>query len=184
MDMSALLLEIEALRAEIATLKEPKKSKKSKKAERVPCPGLTGKGVQCKKYCVEGEGACKVHGRPAKVPTEVKKVVRVPKKVCEGLNMRGNPCKRKCVDGESWCERHDPSLPVKEKKGKSKAKKVIPMHNHKVGEEALVPCELCETHGDMFDEAVTEAEMVGEWGPIDEEKLVELMETFEVPETL
>ena len=184
MDMSALLLEIEALRAEIATLKEPKKSKKSKKAERVPCPGLTGKGVQCKKYCVDGEGACKVHGRPAKVPTEAKKVVRVPKKVCSGLNMRGNPCKRKCVEGETWCERHDPSLPVKEKKGKSKAKKVVPMHNHKVGEEALVPCELCETHGDMFDEAVTEAEMVGEWGPIDEEKLVELMETFEVPETL
>lgn len=178
-----MLLEIEALRAEIAMLKETKNTKKSKKAERVPCPGMTGKGVQCKKYCVEGEGACKVHGRPVKVSEKVK-VGREPKKVCSGLNMRGNPCKRKCVDGETWCDRHDPSLPVKENKSKGKSKKVAPVHNHKVGEEALVPCELCETHGDMFDEAVTESVMVGEWGPIDEEKLVELMENFEMPEAV
>lgn len=178
MDMSELLREIEALRAELAVLKAPKRSK----PPRIPCPGVTGKGVQCKKYCVDGEGTCKVHGRPAKVPKESKKVPRAVKVVCGGLNMRGNPCKKKCIDGETWCERHDPSAPVKEKKGKSKGKKVAPVHNHGIGVEPLVPCELCETHGDLFDEKVTEAIMVGEWEPIDEDKLVELMENFEIPE--
>lgn len=176
MDNLALLAEIESLKEQIRTLQAPKKSK----APRIPCPGVTGKGVQCKKYCVPGEGTCKVHGRPVKEKPD--KVPRPVKTHCTGLNMRGNACKGKCVDGETWCERHDPSAPVKEKKGKGKVKKVAPEHTHKIGVEPLVPCELCETHGDMFDETVTDATMVGEWGEIDEDKLVEVIENFEIPE--
>jgi hypothetical protein len=174
MDVSKLLAEIEALKAEVAALKG-----KKVKVVKVPCPGVTGKGVQCKKFCVPGEATCKVHGRPVK--EKPKKEPRVPKPVCGGLNMRGNPCKRKCVDGETWCERHDPSLPVPEKKGKGKSKKVVPVHTHGIGEEPVIPCELCETHGDMFDEAVTEGTVVGEWD-IDEKKLEEFIENFEIPE--
>ena len=175
MDVSELLKEIEALRAELAVLKAPKKAK----VEKVPCPGMTGKGVQCKKYCVPGQTTCKVHGRPVK--EKPAKVPRPVKTHCTGLNMRGNPCKRKCVEGETCCERHDPSAPPKEKKTKGKTKKTTPVHTHGVGEEPLVPCELCETHGDMFDENVTETTMIGEWD-IDEDKLVEVMENFEIPE--
>jgi len=176
MDVSKLLAEIESLKEQIRVLQAPKKSK----AQRIPCPGVTGKGVQCKKYCVDGKESCKVHSRPAKAPKEAK-VPKEAKKVCSGLNMRGNPCKGKCVDGETWCEKHDPSLPPKEKKSKGKGKKVAPVHSHAIGEEPLVPCELCETHGDLFDEKVTEAIVVGEWEPIDEDKIVEMMENFEIP---
>lgn len=179
MDVASLLAEIETLKAEIARLRAPKKSVKP---IRVPCPGMTGKGVQCKKYCVEGGDSCKVHSRPPKSPKAPKapKAQKAPKVVCTGLNMRGNPCKRKCIDGETFCDRHDPSAPQKEKKGKAKVKKVTPLHNHKIDEEPLIPCELCETHGDMFDKDVTNVEMIGEWGEIDENKLVELIENFNI----
>ena len=111
MDMSALLLEIEALRAELSLLKK-------KKPERVLCPKVTGKGVPCKRYCAEGEGACKMHSKVSTKPEKPVKPPKAPKKVCCGLSILGNTCKRKCVEGEMWCERHDPSLPVKEKKKK------------------------------------------------------------------
>lgn len=178
MDVTSLLAEIETLKAEIALLRAPKKSVKP---VRIPCPGMTGKGVQCKKYCVEGEDSCKVHSRPPKAP-KAPRAPRAPKVVCTGVNMRGNPCKRKCVDGETFCDRHDPSAPPKEKKGKAKGKKVAPLHNHKIDEEPLVPCELCQTHGDMFDPTVTDSVMIGEWGDIDEEKLAEMVENFEIPD--
>ena len=175
MDVTSLLAEIEKLKAEIALLRAPKKPVKP---IRIPCPGMTGKGVQCKKYCVEGEDSCKVHSRPPKAP----KAPKAPKVVCTGLNMRGNPCKRKCMDGETFCDRHDPSAPQKEKKGKAKGKKVAPLHNHEIDEEPLVPCELCQTHGDMFDQNVTDVEMLGEWGEIDESKIADLIENFEIPD--
>ena len=163
MEYLSLVAEIESLKAdlagaeaEIARLKCPKKAK----VERVPCPGVTGKGQGCKKFCVGDEATCKVHGRE-----KVQKVPKVskPKAVkvhCTGLNMRGNPCKGKCLPDQTWCEKHDPSLPPKEKKVKKK--KVAPEHNHGVGVEPLVPCELCETHGDMFDAGVTEVKWVDE----------------------
>ena len=83
--------------------------------------------------------------------------VEKPKKVnCTGVNLRGNACKRRCVPGESFCERHDPSLPPKEVKNKKKNKKVVPEHNHGIGEVPSVPCKLCDTHGDIFDMGVTD----------------------------
>lgn len=99
-----------------------------------------------------------MHGKPRKEkPPPKPKPIKVH---CTGLNMRGNPCKGKVLPGCTYCERHDPSLPVKEKKGKKK--KVVPEHNHGVGVEPLVPCQLCETHGDIFDLGVTDAKWVDE----------------------
>ena len=98
MEYLALIAEIETLKeeelaaaqAEIVALRAPKQPKPTK----VPCPGMTGKGMQCKKYCMPNETTCKVHGREIvhkapKVPTKPKPT----KKVCTGLNMRGNTCK-------------------------------------------------------------------------------------------
>jgi hypothetical protein len=135
----------QAMKDEIAFLK----SFTNVKGPKVPCPGITGKNVVCKKYCMDGEKACKVHSRPLKEKVIKVLKVKVPKQKCTGLNMRNNPCKKKCVEGETWCEKHNPDLPRKEKK--TKKKKIAPEHNHKIGCEPLVPCELCQTHGDMFD---------------------------------
>jgi hypothetical protein len=148
MDLLTIFNENQSLRDEITKLNLCKKIKPCK----VPCPGITGKNAVCKKYCVEGEKACKVHNRPPKEKVIKIPKVKVPKQVCVGINMRGNPCKKRCVEGETWCEKHNPSLPQKEKK--TKKKKVAPEHNHKIGCEPLVPCELCQTHGDMFDAKV------------------------------
>jgi len=160
MEYLSLIAEIESLKAENEALKARLKCHKKTKVERVPCPGVTGKGQGCKKFCVDGETTCKVHGRE-KVP-KVPKVSKpkAAKVHCTGLNMRGNACKGKCVADQTYCEKHDPALPLKEKKVKKK--KVAPEHNHGVGVEPLVPCELCETHGDMFDAGVTEVKWVDE----------------------
>lgn len=133
MEYLSLIAEIESLKEEITVLKATKSVKKTQ--PRVQCQTVTGKGVQCKKFCVEGGLVCKVHGKPPK--EVVKKLPRPHKVVCSGLNMRGNPCKNKCIEGETWCERHDPSLPPKEKKNK----KVVESHNHGVVVEPLVPCD-------------------------------------------
>ena len=139
MEYLCLLAEIESLKSELASTKRPK------------CPHTTSKGSTCKKYCLVGFGSCKVHSKPPKPPKPVK--LRLKRVFCTGVNMRGNPCKRKCVEGETYCDRHDPSLPVKVKAKRVGSKKV-PEHNHSIGERG-VGCELCDTHGDIFDSSVT-----------------------------
>jgi len=152
MEYLSLIAEIESLKAQLAALQPPKKPPKT------PCPHSTSKGVPCKKYCAPGLETCKVHGKPRKEKPPPKEK---PKKVhCTGLNMRGNPCKGKCVSGETYCERHDPKAPPKQTQ--KKKKKGVPEHNHGVGVEPLVPCELCETHGNIFDLGVTDAKWVDE----------------------
>jgi len=148
MEYLALIAEIESLKAELAALKPKAKPIKQ------PCPHATSKGEICKKYCAPGLNTCMVHSRPPKVKPPPREK---PKKVnCTGVNLRGNACKRRCVPGESFCERHDPSLPPKEVKNKKKNKKVVPEHNHGIGEVPSVPCKLCDTHGDIFDMGVTD----------------------------
>ena len=147
-----LQAELAELKAQLAALQPPPKP------VRIPCPHVTSKNSQCKKYCAPNLNTCKVHGKPPKLKAPPKeKPVKVS---CTGLNMRGNVCKRKCVPDQSYCERHDPSLPPKEVK--KKVKRVVPEHNHGVGVEPLVPCVLCETHGDIFDEGVTDVKWVDE----------------------
>jgi hypothetical protein len=152
MDVSELLKEIESLKAQLAQL-QPKA-----KPERIPCPRVTSKNSPCKKYCVPGEQTCKVHGAPPKPPKTPKP--KVVKQHCTGTNMRGNPCKGKVLTDCTYCERHDPEAPPKQTQ--KKKKKVAPEHTHRIGVEPLVPCSLCETHGDMFDGGVTEAKWVDE----------------------
>ena len=159
MEYLALVAEIEELkrvndelRKEVESLRDGKQKKKPK-VEKIRCPCMTAKGVQCSKYCMEGANTCKVHSRPAKPPKQPKPP-RAKKQCCTFLNMRGNPCKRKCIDGQTFCERHDPSLPVVQKKVKRNVKKNVPVHNHAPGEIPNVPCMLCGTHGDMFNSAL------------------------------
>ncbi len=144
--------QVEALQAQLVRLQPKAKPIKQ------PCPHITSKGQPCKKYCAPNMTTCKVHGKPRKEKPPPKER---PKKVhCTGVNMRGNPCKGKVVLGQTWCERHDPSLPPKEKK--KKVKKVVPEHNHGIGETPVIPCGLCGTHGDLFSPGVTESVWVDE----------------------
>lgn len=159
------------LRAQILALQKPKR------VPRVPCPFVTLKKNQCKKFCAEGQETCKVHSAPPKPrPAPKPRPVRVH---CTGTNIRGNPCKEKCLEGQGFCARHDPANPPPERPKKSKAKKVAPVHAHALGEEPLVPCELCETHGDLFDPEVTEAFMVGSWN-MDDEAVAEMLTALKI----
>ena len=159
MEYLSLIAEIETLKAELdATRTQLVKYQPKVKPAKTQCPRSTSKGIPCKKYCAPGLNTCKVHGKPLK-PAKTPKP-KVVTQQCTGTNMRGNPCKGKCVPDQTYCERHDPSMPVKEKKGKKK--KVVPEHNHGIGEKPTVPCGLCDTHGDMFDGGVTEVEWVDE----------------------
>ena len=60
MEYLALIAEIEELKARLAKWEKPPP------APRVPCGHKTAKGEVCKRFCVEGTGACKVHSRDRK----------------------------------------------------------------------------------------------------------------------
>lgn len=162
MEILALVAENESLKQQLIELQarlDNIQPKPKSKPQRTPCPHVTSKGVQCKKNCAPDLQTCKVHSKPPKAkPTPKPKPVKVN---CTGMNMRGNPCKRKCLEGMTYCDKHDPNLPVKQIKKKDK-KKQPPQHNHGIGEKPVVPCQLCETHGDMFDPAVTNPQWVDE----------------------
>lgn len=160
-ERDALLKVIEEMKNHLKTSYNKKEKKKKEKAEVQKCPFTTAKGTECKKNCLPGEKSCKVHLNPTKHSMKVKKV-RPVKVCCTGINIRGNPCKNKVIPGETFCIKHDPSLPKPEKKSARKKNKNTPFHNHKIGEEPMIPCQLCETHGDIFNPKVTESIWVSE----------------------
>ncbi len=143
-----LRMQNERLRAENEDLRSRVKPKKEKPV-RKRCPHTTAKGSQCLKFCCEGFETCKVHSKPLK-PAKPARPPRVKRQQCIGTNIRGNPCRGKCIEGKTYCERHDPDIPVVSKKPKRQAKKVVPMHTHGPGEKPVIPCKLCQTHGNMF----------------------------------
>jgi hypothetical protein len=160
MEILALVAENESLRAQLAVLQaELDQLRPRTKPVKTPCPHVTSKGVPCKKYCATGLQTCKVHSKPPKTKPPPKEK---PKKVqCTGVNMRGNPCKRKVLPDCTHCERHDPKNLPKQAQKKVKNKQP-PKHTHCVGEKPVVPCGLCETHGDVFDPGVTDVKWVDE----------------------
>jgi len=130
--------------------------------EKVLCSFITLKNNRCKKFCLPDAETCKVHHEAA--PRTTRAPRPPPRAPCTGLNIRGNPCKEKCLEGQGFCARHDPEVTkAPSTKKAAKAKRPAPVHTHALGVEPLVPCELCETHGDIFDPRVTGATMVAEW---------------------
>jgi hypothetical protein len=88
----------------------------------------------------------------------VVRVAKEPKIECSMFTAKGNKCTKPCVPGETCCTLH---LKMRDKKTGSeknvkkrpilKKKKDTPVHNHKPGETPTETCELCESHGDIFD---------------------------------
>lgn len=103
----------------------------------------------------------------------------------------GNRCKRCALDGKDVCAMHDrptssntvrePKPNRKPKVKKVKQKKLVPEHNHPIGESPIegVVCELCENHGDIFDPDTADAdfEVCEENGQSIEERLRIMLES-------
>ena len=84
---------------------------------------------------------------------------------CCAMTLVGTRCKNSAFPGTDTCKKHvnytarpvastSKTKPpaVKKPPLKSKKKKIPPTHNHAVGEEPPGGfCQLCETHGDIFD---------------------------------
>jgi regulator of replication initiation timing len=94
-----------------------------------------------------------------------------PIEKCSCKTIKGTPCKNSRLEGKAVCAKHEKQMethapgkePLVSKKPRVKkpiVKKVVPMHNHPIGEsprDGLI-CELCETHGDILDPDMPDAE--------------------------
>ena len=93
-------------------------------------------------------------------------VTKEPKVVCSMTTAKGNQCTKPCIQGETCCTLHmkmrdkksNTEQTVKKRPVLKKKKKDVPVHNHKPGETPTETCELCETHGDIFDPDMPDTE--------------------------
>ena len=83
--------------------------------------------------------------------------------ICEGVTGKGTQCRNRASPGSCYCRMHsgvtrrEPKTP-KVTKTTKKVKKVQPEHTHDGGEGV---CMLCETHGDVWDPTLVDAEFEG-----------------------
>ena len=90
--------------------------------------------------------------------------------LCEGVTGKGTQCRNRASPDSCYCRMHSgvtKRAPKTQKVTKTakKMKKVQPEHTHEGGGM----CMLCETHGDVWDETLVDAEFEGEsveqsWG--------------------
>jgi hypothetical protein len=76
-----------------------------------------------------------------------------------------------------------PVEPKKKRPILKKKKKEVPLHNHKPGELPTETCELCETHGDIFDPGMPDSEFEESQDDGDisiEEKLRKMLDEEEI----
>jgi hypothetical protein len=84
--------------------------------------------------------------------------------ICEGVTGKGTQCRNRASPGSCYCRMHTGErrvakrAPKKETKTQKKVKKVQPEHTHDGGEGV---CMLCETHGDVWDPTLVDAEFEG-----------------------
>lgn len=114
----------------------------------------------------------KIENMEKVVPEQGNKKTKVPKEPkveCSEITAKGNKCTKPCIPGETCCTLHMkmrerraclpvPTEPKKKRPILKKKKKEVPVHNHKPGELPTETCELCETHGDIFDPDMPDSE--------------------------
>ena len=103
--------------------------------------------------------------KPKPITKKQSKVPKEPKLICSMTTAKGNKCTKPCVPGETCCTLHvkmrDKPPPIETKKKHpvlKKKKRDVPVHNHKPGETPIDTCELCESHGDIFDPGMPDTE--------------------------
>lgn len=143
-NVSESLVEYDKNNKEIVNSLPKPKVKKSVIAEtRIYCKCLTKKGIQCKKYCIAGHDTCKQHANMA--------------------NAKPNIVTSDDISTDTNVEKPSkPNKPMTVRKRKSTKKEKVkpPMHNHDPGEKPTTPCDLCLSHGDIFDQEMLEDEFV------------------------
>lgn len=150
------------------------KSHTTKKKEIKKCTGLNSKGGPCRNCARPDTDLCKSHA--TKVPKKVEK--------CIGLTSKGGPCRNCALPDSDKCKTHtikkcddhntkgeacrNNALPESEKckthtekvskpsRSKPKVKQTL-SHNHPPGEGSNT-CQLCESHGDILNPAISEEE--------------------------
>ena len=140
-NVSESLVEYDKNNKEIVNSLPKPKVKKSVIAEtRIYCKCLTKKGIQCKKYCIEGHDTCKQHANMA--------------------NTKPNIVTTGDISTDTNVEKPTKPVTVRKRKSAKKEKVKPPMHNHDPGEKPTTPCDLCLSHGDIFDQEMLEDEFV------------------------
>ena len=94
----------------------------------------------------------------------LRQVTQQKKDPCQGVTGKGTPCRNGALPGTCHCRMHsrepkEPKAPRAKKE--PKPKKIQPEHNHGIGEEPTEPCALCETHGDVMDPTLPDADFEG-----------------------
>jgi hypothetical protein len=91
----------------------------------------------------------------------VAKTTQKKKDPCQGVTGKGTPCRNGALPGTCHCRMHSrepkESREPRQKKD-PKPKKIQPEHTHGIGEEPTEPCALCETHGNVLDPTLPDAE--------------------------
>ena len=132
--------------------------------------------------------------KPKPITKKLSKVPKEPKIECSAMTAKGHKCTKPCTPGETYCTLHIkmhekqkclpvPTEPKKKRPILKKKKKEVPLHNHKPGELPTETCELCETHGDIFDPDMpnSEFEESQDDGDISiEEKLRKMLDEEEI----
>jgi len=85
---------------------------------------------------------------------------------CKGVTGKGTPCRNGAIPGADYCRMHgrEPKDLEKPKRSKKepKMKKIQPEHTHDIGEIPTETCALCESHGDVMDPDLPNAEFVSD----------------------
>lgn len=93
------------------------------------------------------------------------KKVETQKTPCKGTTGRGLPCRKNAVDGTEYCNMHGkPQKHVTKKMKKTaepKAKKILAEHCHALCQEMFGTCKLCQVHGNVLDDKLTDEGVVG-----------------------
>jgi len=140
-NVSESLVEYDKNNKEIVnSLPKPKVKKSVIVETRIYCKCLTKKGIQCKKYCIEGHDTCKQHANMA--------------------NTKPNIVTTGDISTDTNVEKPTKPVTVRKRKSAKKQKGKPPMHNHDPGEKPTTPCDLCLSHGDIFDQEMLEDEFV------------------------
>lgn len=152
------------LKDKIESMGSKPKPKPKNTEPRVQCTFMTKKGIQCKKYCIEGCNTCKQHANMSqeKASTDTDMVCPPCTEPQSSQNTETNTSDDKVI----------PKPIVRKKRPIVKKKKdPPPKHNHAPGEIPNDPCSLCISHGDVLDPDMPDAKFKG--APIAEMSLEE-----------
>jgi hypothetical protein len=83
---------------------------------------------------------------------------------CQGVTGKGTPCRNGALPRGCHCRMHSrepKEVKAPRVKKEPKPKKTIPEHTHQIGETPVESCPLCDTHGDVMDPGLPDADFEG-----------------------